>query len=150
MIRRPPIAPRTDTLVPYTTLVRSPGGTAPRGARRSARLEFGLYALGAKAFDMKLDLQREGDAITVDTGMQTFGLVNFLMSFEMTGHVAAQMQGGRVMPVRYRTDSDGSRSEEHTSELQSLMPISYAVFCLKKNKSTPKTKHDYLIRILKD
>src|SRR3546814_7413283 len=35
-------------------------------------------------------------------------------------------------------NADG-RSEEHTSELQSLMRISYAVFCLKKNKSTPNT-----------
>src|SRR3546814_7994633 len=34
----------------------------------------------------------------------------------------------------------GSRSEEHTSELQSLMRISYAVFCLKKKKHTKKTK----------
>src|SRR3546814_1249988 len=33
------------------------------------------------------------------------------------------------------------RSEEHTSELQSLMRISYAVFCLKKKKTTTKTKH---------
>src|SRR3546814_7394446 len=36
--------------------------------------------------------------------------------------------------------STTGRSEEHTSELQSLMRISYAVFCLKKNKSTPITK----------
>src|SRR3546814_3652060 len=34
---------------------------------------------------------------------------------------------------------DGARSEEHTSELQSLMRISYAVFCLKKKKQTPRT-----------
>src|SRR3546814_9015192 len=34
-----------------------------------------------------------------------------------------------------------SRSEEHTSELQSLMRISYAVFCLKKKKNTQKTTH---------
>src|SRR3546814_10006549 len=34
---------------------------------------------------------------------------------------------------------DLDRSEEHTSELQSLMRISYAVFCLKKKKKTPKT-----------
>src|SRR3546814_2128272 len=33
------------------------------------------------------------------------------------------------------------RSEEHTSELQSLMRISYAVFCLKKKKTTPQTYH---------
>src|SRR3546814_1505269 len=37
----------------------------------------------------------------------------------------------------------GTRSEEHTSELQSLMRISYAVFCLKKKKNTKnKNKHD--------
>src|SRR3546814_7059321 len=35
------------------------------------------------------------------------------------------------------------RSEEHTSELQSLMRISYAVFCLKKKKKTKKKKHNY-------
>src|SRR3546814_3060439 len=41
--------------------------------------------------------------------------------------------------TRARIDADlrdGARSEEHTSELQSLMRISYAVFCLKKKKST--------------
>src|SRR3546814_4405371 len=38
-----------------------------------------------------------------------------------------------------RSASAGARSEEHTSELQSLMRISYAVFCLKKKKKTNKT-----------
>src|SRR3546814_5717055 len=42
-----------------------------------------------------------------------------------------------------RTDADPGRSEEHTSELQSLMRISYAVFCLKKkNKYHRKTEQD--------
>src|SRR3546814_2008417 len=36
---------------------------------------------------------------------------------------------------------DGARSEEHTSELQSLMRISYAVFCLKKKNNTPNNKY---------
>src|SRR3546814_1417582 len=36
----------------------------------------------------------------------------------------------------------GKRSEEHTSELQSLMRISYAVFCLKKKKKKPKPKNN--------
>src|SRR3546814_5523087 len=39
--------------------------------------------------------------------------------------------------------SAGARSEEHTSELQSLMRISYAVFCLKKKKKKKKYKKDY-------
>src|SRR3546814_9369936 len=44
-----------------------------------------------------------------------------------------------LQPLR-RDDPDTSRSEEHTSELQSLMRISYAVFCLKKKQQkTPNT-----------
>src|SRR3546814_7181454 len=44
---------------------------------------------------------------------------------------ALQLHGGNPMPV---VDYDCGRSEEHTSELKSLMRISYAVFCLKKKK----------------
>src|SRR3546814_5189831 len=44
----------------------------------------------------------------------------------------AGMRRWRRGTLRYRTEQE--RSEEHTSELQSLMRISYAVFCLKKNK----------------
>src|SRR3546814_10741863 len=42
-----------------------------------------------------------------------------------------------------------ARSEEHTSELQSLMRISYAVFCLKKKKKQQKIKNKYYNRIVK-
>src|SRR3546814_4278440 len=38
---------------------------------------------------------------------------------------------------------DGKRSEEHTSELQSLMRISYAVFCLKKKTISSRQKHTF-------
>src|SRR3546814_3862105 len=41
----------------------------------------------------------------------------------------------RAEPQRHHHQCHPRRSEEHTSELQSLMPISYAVFCLKKNKT---------------
>src|SRR3546814_10009244 len=47
----------------------------------------------------------------------------------------AQLDRGRLQQAELR-------SEEHTSELQSLMRISYAVFCLKKKKKRPKTIHD--------
>src|SRR3546814_2426261 len=43
----------------------------------------------------------------------------------------------RARTDRYRRRSQSSRSEEHTSELQSLMRISYAVFCLKKKTHAP-------------
>src|SRR3546814_5467401 len=50
---------------------------------------------------------------------------------------ARKEQLGPVSSMRYRTSTSGlsTRSEEHTSELQSLMRISYAVFCLKKKKT---------------
>src|SRR3546814_4793896 len=44
-----------------------------------------------------------------------------------------------LRPIRSMAQNARKRSEEHTSELQSLMRISYAVFCLKKKKNT-KTK----------
>src|SRR3546814_5506948 len=44
----------------------------------------------------------------------------------------------------YRIVGWGGRSEEHTSELQSLMRISYAVFCLKKKKPKKSMQHDQL------
>src|SRR3546814_5219930 len=50
---------------------------------------------------------------------------------------------GMIDYVRGGPDSLDGRSEEHTSELQSLMRISYAVFCLKKKKTT-STKHTQL------
>src|SRR3546814_8877189 len=43
--------------------------------------------------------------------------------------------------------SSGTRSEEHTSELQSLMRISYAVFCLKNKKYTTYTLHVIIISV---
>src|SRR3546814_2540123 len=61
---------------------------------------------------------------------------------------------GHDSDYRSRSSCNGSiRSEEHTSELQSLMRISYAVFCLKKKKKkqdktvTPYTNHTYLTRL---
>src|SRR3546814_9679440 len=55
---------------------------------------------------------------------------DFVMWFRfLTGRMGRDLKRAGVRP-------DGSRSEEHTSELQSLMRISYAVFCLKKKKKT--------------
>src|SRR3546814_18502544 len=51
----------------------------------------------------------------------------------------AHRQHGGGHPQRHSDRRRGERSEEHTSELQSLMRISYAVFCLKKKKN--KIKH---------
>src|SRR3546814_5809924 len=54
-------------------------------------------------------------------------------------------RAGQADLVRQALAADRNRSEEHTSELQSLMRISYAVFCLKKKKQTKNNTHDLLI-----
>src|SRR3546814_8782044 len=122
MIRRPPRSTRTDTLFPYTTLFRS-WARADRGKSGiSCRREAVSPAQGSAAGGGPL---RPEDRIVrgCDRGRSH--------SHARDAHAwpcppAAGDRGWRGRPVR--------RSEEHTSELQSLMRISYAVFCLKKKK----------------
>src|SRR3546814_1573300 len=113
MIRRPPRSTLTDTLFPYTTSFRSPAATC-RGN--------GL----ARQIGCRRDRRRaESDA--------AHGGIRRLPP----GPNRARRDGFRMEfppgPVRHRRPAT-TRSEEHTSELQSLMRISYAVFCLKKKK----------------
>src|SRR3546814_20755131 len=86
MVRRPPRSTRTDTLLPYTTLFRSPFVVTP---------------------DQVRDDEQESPLATPNPPF------------------AKKKREPLSRPPR---------SEEHTSELQSLMRISYAVFCLKKKK----------------
>src|SRR3546814_5236092 len=103
MIRRPPRSTRTDTLFPYTTLFRSALGVD---------LDHGL-ADALLLVDLLVgDLHAEGVAIEGDR--------------------LVQVRDGDADVVDADEQVLGDRSEEHTSELQSLMRISYAVFCLKK------------------
>src|SRR3546814_2207255 len=60
----------------------------------------------------------------------------FLHILDLTNRVREQGEWGRLKRNSLTAER---RSEEHTSELQSLMRSSYAVFCLKKNKNTQKT-----------
>src|SRR3546814_9411620 len=120
MIRRPPRSTRTDTLFPYTTLFRAAGarfGHRDRGDRL-ARHHPGqpvLLLLFAAIFD--------------DVGGDDVGL-------EREAGGGAAVIGAFLVDDRIIAEVEAERSAEHTSELQSLMRISYAVFCLKqKNKS---------------
>src|SRR3546814_3876828 len=108
MIRRPPRSTRTDTLFPYTTLLRS----KQRG--------FLAAMLGRGRCERAADFAVQGP-----TGPQAPGLV------EKVRHLRAHAAETRSRP-HYDCVVLFQRSEEHTSELQSLMRISYAVFCLKK------------------
>src|SRR3546814_9038534 len=121
MIRRPPRSTRTDTLFPYTTLFRSV--SAPLANDR-----LGLSLSGVRTF-------HSGFLTDISPGSDgRYGR-------SLTENLAAKLlwepnASIRVaLSARYsHLDIETGRSEEHTSELQSLMRISYAVFCLKKKK----------------
>src|SRR3546814_1409527 len=58
----------------------------------------------------------------------------------MRSSSVSSQPGGKVLPHRLPLPAREARSEEHTSELQSLMRISYAVFCLKKKQNKNHTE----------
>src|SRR3546814_8383791 len=76
-----------------------------------------------------------------DVGLGRAGLARALVERDEVVRVAGQVglhaRRGIDLPRQLLGDGQG-RSEEHTSDLQSLMRISYAVFCLKKNKKPTK------------
>src|SRR3546814_1568812 len=123
MIRRPPRSTRTDTLFPYTTLFRSE--TAER--RRGERLATGFR-----------QLERE-----VELGGILFGAA---VEQRQPAVAMAEKTQHRCHAVEIGLQKCGARSEEHTSELQSLMRISYAVFCLKKQKNNTEEVIKTLLR----
>src|SRR3546814_1077867 len=141
MSRRPPRSTLTDTLFPYTTLFRplarrdQPPRNAPRiGERRlhgmtspEAKTICGMGALG----NMFASHGPPFVAKRVDRQGSFRQIRRLLMRDPMDGWPSGQWQQTVNLP----------RSEEHTSELQSLMRISYAVFCLKKKKNTTHRKH---------
>src|SRR3546814_1550297 len=115
MIRLPPRSTRTDTLFPYTTLFRSQALTVRESGAACTQ--------AVSALVLRL-LYERGRIIVV--GCRS-SVPLFLSVFVLHSSCRA-----RRRPHRPRR----RRSEEQTSELQSLMRISYAVFCLKKKKTT--------------
>src|SRR3546814_3587796 len=113
MIRRPPRSTRTDTLFPYTTLFRSLSTDPPRVV--AARLGVDEHLLAGLAVAHE-HVGRRGAPLLE----RVLRLPLDLFPLRVVGEPPCE---------------DGVRSEEHTSELQSLMRISYAVFCLKKKKN---------------
>src|SRR3546814_4719650 len=123
MIRRPPRSTRTDTLFPYTTLFRSKGVGHPfeaMGIRATAH----ELANQLRAFPQ---LRRPGQEEVPPAVRQLLlhGFPRGVRGAEYRPSMIGNIRGIAAQPME-------RRSEEHTSELQSLMRISYAVFCLKK------------------
>src|SRR3546814_9587147 len=109
MIRRTPRSKRTDTLFPYTTLFRSPCRLSPRTHRRQ-RQPSQPRIRASEPFPSPAPPDEHG----------------------------CRQDRRSAQPAHWRKQAT-ERSEEHTSELQSLMRISYAVFCLKKKTSEIKS-----------
>src|SRR3546814_8110510 len=123
MIRRPPRSTRTDTLFPYTTLFRSNGA-------RLRHLLAGVSMTNAPpppttaAQSARTILTRLHEVMASRTNAQgklnqVVGIIGECLNSEVCSIYL--LRGGSLELLR---------SEEHTSELQSLMRISYAVFCL--------------------
>src|SRR3546814_2704668 len=110
-ILRPPRSTRTDTLFPYTTLFRS-DEIVEAECGGGPKIHVGL----------------------LDALQQTETRIVYYRSNRRHDH---HRRADRFAALQI---SASHRSEEHTSELQSLMRISYAVFCLKK-KTTLIKKH---------
>src|SRR3546814_10761367 len=122
MIRRPPRSTRTDTLFPYTTLFRSLADRlGGEEGIEDARADFGRHAGAAVA---------HGDAHLPAGCPLGRSLGREIGSGDGEAPRRRRFQH-RLLGVDEKIQQH-VRSEEHTSELQSLMRISYAVFCLKK------------------
>src|SRR3546814_8233296 len=118
MIPRPPNSTRTDTLFPYTTLFRS-------------RPHFARHPFLPRMVEERRAQRdvRHQQPVLVQRGRQVLQL-----------RPGASLRCGG--PANRAAAAQGApRSEEHTSELQSLMRISYAVFCLKKKKKIIQKKY---------
>src|SRR3546814_9435040 len=123
MIRRPPRSTRTDTLFPYTTLFRSWTHELKWLARLNSNLA--RWFTGIEIHPGA----RIGRRFFIDHGMGVVIGETAEIGEDVTLYHGVTLGGvswnkGKRHPTL--------RSEEHTSELQSLMRISYAVFCLKK------------------
>src|SRR3546814_8893938 len=120
MVRQPPRATRTDTLFPCTTLFRAAWTIANFSKKELRRaVESASYAAGTYP-----RIEKKGG----DSSLLVFALN--LGKVLVAKHKDEEGNPAPLDPAFF--DNALARSEEHTSELQSLMRISSPVFCLKK------------------
>src|SRR3546814_7640371 len=138
MVRRPPRSTRTDPLFPYTTLFRSSiistqcdgkSGAIGKGHGRHAIVGDQKKIGGAASHQLRQHDFFDCGEFNCEGGRD--GAVERLP--RAAAQAIRELHAAASKSARAR-----GRSEEHTSELQSLMRISYAVFCLKKKKTTTK------------
>src|SRR3546814_3854571 len=121
MQRPPPRFTRTDTLFPYTTLCRS-----------AERLLAAAVNKGGKPSDDDTDDEDEAEAEAGSS--DTVPRAELLTAIKSRQAAKKKIREMEAAIAAERAKNETERSEEHTSELQSPMRNSYAVFCLKKKK----------------
>src|SRR3546814_9792167 len=124
MIRRPPRSTRTDTLFPYTTLFRSGHAAAAHG--RSRRGDLGARGIGRRC----IAAGRGGHPLRTEHAFIARRSAAPRDELTHQVEVVGLVDIDRGPPILRRHDVRRNRSEEPTSDLQSLMRKSYAVFCL--------------------
>src|SRR3546814_5697549 len=142
MLRLPPRSTRTDTLFPYTTLFRSPakdGGFWLFGANRELPLSAWTttpYSRSDTEAVFREAMHGNGEWLELPTLTDLDRLADLKpVVAEMTALTQPTTEQMSLLAWLCMQTFAADRSEEHTSELQSLMRISYAVFCLKKKKT---------------
>src|SRR3546814_5048807 len=123
MIPPPPRSTRTDTPFPYPTLFRFP---VPVAARHAQLVRNHIHGNGDS------EVLHDREATLLDKGVDQFPDDHHHVIFHLTHATGGKSAVDQLAITRVRWRI---RSEEHTSELQSLMRISYAVFCCKKKKT---------------
>src|SRR3546814_10782967 len=137
MIRRPPRSTRTDTLFPYTTLFRSPATPDLSSPRTRSGVQRCLSNVGY-CFKQRWIPEQVRMTQGVERAPLRRRRVRGLQRPYRAS--AASLPASTAPTACFKVSIE--RSEEHTSELQSLMRISYAVFCLKKKKQTKATMNN--------
>src|SRR3546814_1634578 len=129
MLRRPPRSTLTDTLFPYTTLFRSGLPVPPKSSC------FFCPAMRPHEVDALSKDELRTIVLMEARAKPRLRTIDGLWRKPVLGRGSATPRPGNITAY---IRQQGLRSEEHTSELQSLMRISYAVFCL-KHKITKNT-----------
>src|SRR3546814_1360441 len=122
---------RTDTLFPSTTLFRSWGKGLKRPECILAERDGSLWVADARG-GVTWIKPDGSQALVTQTADKRFDLVGNAKESLLVGTLPnglAFAENGDILIANFGTDRLEVRSEEHTSELQSLMRISYAVFC---------------------
>src|SRR3546814_1938322 len=132
MIRRPPRSTRTDTLCPYTSLFRS--GSESQGRAASAVADARRVSGAGTARLLRVSVGLHG-------GLRDEGISDCPIAQPDREGLWAEQRHPRQLQCACDLRHQRRRSEEHTSELQSLMRNSYAVFCLQKNINKKTKQH---------